>query len=283
MKKIGTFLQKIYHLITKPEMQTLPGQVAFFFVLSIIPLIALVGGIASIFSVSTSDISAFIGQVLPHGVADLLLPLTAGQMPSSGMVIFFISAFFLASNGTNSMITVANTLYHEKHKNIVKKRGKAILLTFLLVGLFTFVLLVPILGEVVLNFLETKGGNQFIPIIYNTYQLLKWPLGIIFIYLNIKALYQLAPDKEIPVTTTRAGAIFTTIAWIGITKIYSVYVDKISNYNAFYGSLSNILILLLWIYFLSYAFVIGMALNASQMEESSTDRHGEVEETTDMP
>ncbi len=270
MKKLGTFLHKIYHLVTKPEMQTLPGQVAFFFVLSIIPLIALVGGIASLFSVSTSGVVELIQNTLPHGVAELLTPLTVGQTPSYGMIIFFLSAFFLASNGTNSMITVANTLYKEEQRGVVRQRSKAILMTFLLIGLFTFILLIPIIGETVMNFLRSSnGGNKLVPIVYNTYQLLKLPISIILIYFNMKLLYQWAPDREIDHKSTTAGAIFTTVAWIGITQIYSFYVDKISHYDAFYGSLSNLLILLLWVYFLAYAFVIGMALNASSLKEET--------------
>ena len=45
--------------------------------------------------------------------------------------------------------------------------------------------------------------------------------------------------------------------------IYSIYIDSFSNYNIFYGNISNILILLMWVYILSYIFVLGMAINAS--------------------
>ena len=55
---------------------------------------------------------------------------------------------------------------------------------------------------------------------------------------------------------------FTTITWIIATEIYSFYIGTFTNYDIFYGSISNILILLLWVYILAYIFVVGMAFNA---------------------
>ena len=58
------------------------------------------------------------------------------------------------------------------------------------------------------------------------------------------------------------GAWFTTISWFVLTRIYSYHLNNYSNYNLYYGSLSNILILLVWVYLLAYLFTIGLSLNA---------------------
>ena len=50
----------------------------------------------------------------------------------------------------------------------------------------------------------------------------------------------------------------------GITSLYSFYINNFANYSVFYGSLANIVVLMIWVYFLSYAFVIGMAMNYHQ-------------------
>ena len=74
----------------------------------------------------------------------------------------------------------------------------------------------------------------------------------------------MAPDKKLASRHVSGGAIFTTIAWIAITSLYSYYIVHFANYSVFYGSLANIVILMIWVYFLSYAFVIGMAMNYHQ-------------------
>ena len=71
----------------------------------------------------------------------------------------------------------------------------------------------------------------------------------------------MAPDKKIPSQNVNGGAIFTTIGFILITSLYSYYIQEFANYSIFYGSLANIVILMLWVYLLSYVFVIGMAMN----------------------
>ena len=48
------------------------------------------------------------------------------------------------------------------------------------------------------------------------------------------------------------------------TEIFAFYIETFARYNEFYGSISNILVLLLWVYILSYIFVLGMGLNAGE-------------------
>ena len=76
-------------------------------------------------------------------------------------------------------------------------------------------------------------------------------------------MYIIAPDEEIPSKTTNKGAIFTTILWVISTEVFAYYIGKFSSYDLFYGSISNLLILFMWIYILSYIFIFGMIINAS--------------------
>ena len=79
----------------------------------------------------------------------------------------------------------------------------------------------------------------------------------------------MAPDKEIERKTTNKGSIFTTVGWILATEIFAFYIERFTKYDVFYGSISNILVLLLWVYLLSYIYVIGMIINASVYKEES--------------
>jgi len=263
-KRAKSFIERILKIIGKPEMRILPGQLAFFFVLSLIPLIAMIGGIASLFSISMESIEDLITSSVPKDAANVLLPIISGKGLNVNMIIFFISAFFLASNGTHSMIIASNTIYKVEDKDYITRRIKAILMTFILVSLLVFVLLVPAFGDLIVKaisyFIESNHVAKTIHIIY---QVCKYPVSLLLIYFNIKLLYTIAPDTRIKSKTTTYGALFTTVAWILVTEIYSIYVEVFTKYDLFYGSISNILILLLWVYILSYIFVMGMALNAA--------------------
>lgn len=267
MEQVRKYFKKAIEYISKPEMRILPGQLAFFIVVSLIPLLALVGTIAGYFSVSMDKVTNILETILPFEVTDGVLSYVGGEGITFNIAVFFISAFLLASNGTHSMIITSNEMYKLKESRILHRRIKAIAMTSILVMLFVFMLLVPVFGDTIYNILTSNIQNKKAVLFgYNLYRLIQYPITLIMVYYNIKLLYTIAPDREIKSKTTVTGAMFTTIGWILSTKIYSIYIGTFSNYNIFYGSISNILFLLMWVYILSYIFVLGMAINASAAE-----------------
>ena len=275
MERVTGFFKKVISIITKPEMRVLPGHLAFFFVLSIIPLIALIGAIASRFSIPMEALEEYLLSALPGTVAELFTNAIERDSINFNIFVFFFSAFLLASNGTHSMIIASNEIYKIKSDNVLKRRLKAIGMTSILLGIFLFLILVPVYGDTIFTIIQQNSKNQALTtFIYRVYQIIKYPITIIVIYLNIKLLYVLARDKKIRSKTTTKGALFTTISWILTTEIYTFYIGTFSNYDVFYGSISNLVILLLWIYILSYIFVLGMAINAGNTTEDDIERTG---------
>jgi len=275
MERVTGAFKKVLSIITKPEMRVLPGQLAFFFVLSIIPIIALIGAIFSKFSIPIEALDEYLLSALPGSVSELLLNTVANQALNFNIFVFFFSAFVLASNGPHSMIITSNEIYKIKSDNVIKRRLKAVGMTFILVGIFLFLILVPVCGDTIFGLLrETSKNQSFIDFLYHIYQIIKYPLSILVVYFNIKLLYVVAPDKKIRSKTTTKGALFTTISWIIATEIYTFYIGSFSKYDLFYGNISNIIILLLWIYILSYIFVFGMAINAGNIKEEDIERTG---------
>lgn len=266
MERAKGFLNKILELIKKPELMILPGQLAFFIVMSLFPLVALLGSILSLFSIPGETIKTFLNGGLPQPIIDIIISIinVQGAKPNFNTIIFFIVTFILASKGTYSMITVSNEIYKYSNDGIVKREMRAILMTFMLIILLLFLLLIPIFGETIFAVLKLNYGekNNLLNIFHQIFQIVKYPITIVFLYLNIKTIYIISPDEEIEQKNVIKGSMFTTIGWILASKIFSLYVSTVGQYNAFYGSISNVVILLLWVYIQSYIFVFGMILNA---------------------
>ena len=268
--RFSSFIENVQKTILKPEMRILPGQLAFFFVLSIIPLIALVGTITSQLSLPLSELERTLSKVVPVPIMDLLLPLLSSKNTEKTLILFYISAFLLASNGTYSMIIVSNRIYQVEEKSYLFGRLKALLMTFILVLLLVFVLLVPAFGDhIIRSIMAFITSFRVKKIIVYIYQVLKYPLSFILIYLCIKALYLIAPDCKIKSKETTYGALLASFGWLVATEVYSVYVDRFMNYDRFYGSLANLIILFFWVYLLAYLFVLGMAFNGSVKEKKN--------------
>ncbi len=267
MEQVRRYLKKIIKLIKQPEMRIMPGHLAFFFVMAIIPLVALIGLIASKFSISTNLIQNGFNIKIPAGVEQLLITIVSGKGFNFNMGVFLVSAFILASNGTHSIIVASNEAYKIEPNGFFSRRLKAVLMTLIILEVIFFILIIPVFGDNIFNLLrEHFGSSNSISLFYKFYILLKYPLSIIIIYFNIKLIYVIAPDAEIASSTATKGAIFTTISWILASEIYSFYLDTFTKYDIFYGSISNIIILLLWVYMLCYIFVLGLIINAGSYQ-----------------
>ena len=57
-----------------------------------------------------------------------------------------------------------------------------------------------------------------------------------------------------------------------VTAIYSFYANNIANYDIFYGGLSNVIILMMWVYILAYTLVVGIAINTQSYRDDSMDK-----------
>ena len=272
MKKIKHYLKKLFEILNIPSMSYLPGNLAFFLVLSIFPILTLIGVFASKFSLDITSIINLSEISLPSNVSETLLSFIQGKGFDSNIGIFMIIGFFLASNGADAIILVSNNLYGFPNSDYIKRRIKAMFIIVLIILLFIFMLGFLAFGNHILNLILYYIPNKtLVSFIYYLFIILKWPFALFVIFFNVKLIYTIAPDWKIMSKHTTKGAIFTTISWIVVIKIYSFWVNHFSNYDLFYGSLSNIVILMLMIYLISYILVIGIAINVKSYEYKIED------------
>lgn len=92
------------------------------------------------------------------------------------------------------------------------------------------------------------------------------------IMLSLAALYRFAPDRKDPKWQWVSwGSALATILWIGGSLVFSYYVDNFGNYNATYGSLAAVVILLFWLYLSSFVILIGAEFNSEIEHQTSVD------------
>lgn len=268
MEKAREFILKIFKYLMRPEMRILPGQLAFFLVMTIIPMLALIVTIAAALSISVDTVRVAISESIPDGLANILNGIITGDGINFNIIVFYFSAILLASNGTYSMINTSNEIYKVKPRNIISRRIKAIVMIFIIMFLLILLLAVPVFGGPISDIIIAITGSRAVPLMLKKIlTILKYPIILFMLFINIKLMYIIAPDEEIPAKTTNKGAAFTAIGWVLSTEVFSFYLERFARYDIFYGSISNILVLFLWIYLLSYIFVLGMVLNASSYKE----------------
>lgn len=257
-KRYKRFWSNLIDILKRPDMSILPGQLAFFFILSLVPTITILFYCASFLSISMSEVTEYLNIPISPEIANLLLPSIGSTKFSFGLLVLICVGIYLASNGMNSIIITADNIYGIEHKSFLERRVKAIIMVFIVILLFLFILLVPIFGSFLMGLVEKVTGYSEI---YKILSFLKMPFSWFTIFFFIKLLYTISPDKEIPSSYVNIGALFTSIGWVVATEIYLYYVGNFAHYNLYYSGLSNIAILMIWLYILATIFVIGMGLN----------------------
>jgi len=241
-------------------------------VLSIFPILTLIGVIASKFSLDITSLIDLNEIALPNNLSEMIASFIQGKGFDSNIGIFMIIGFFLASNGADAIILASNNLYGFPNSDYLKRRIKAIFIIVLIILLFIFMLGFLAFGNHIVNLLLSYVKDKtIVDLIYYLFIILKWPFALFVIFFNVKLIYTIAPDWKIMSKHTTRGAVFTTISWIVVIQIYSFWVNHFSNYDLFYGSLSNIIILMLMIYIISYILVIGIAINVKSYEYKIED------------
>ena len=260
MKKARRVINRIWKIFKLEEMRILPGQLAFFMVLSVFALFPIFGLLGSSFI--SNELINSMDHSLPAAVSSILKALM--EVESSGLSIFIFLAFsiYIASTGCEAIIITSNVIYKIKNDMSIKQTIKAIIMTIVLISLILFVVLVPAFGELIINAISKDSPGRVIDTIHLIYDILKYPLSFVLIFLDLKILYTMAPNASIPSVYNNYGTLFTTVMWIIITKVYSVYLNHFNTYDIFYGSFGNVVIMLFWVYLLAYVFTMGMAINA---------------------
>jgi membrane protein len=271
MNRIKKFLKNLKATTRRPEMSILPGQLAFYFLLMMIPIFTVVVVILQQLELSGA-VRTILYDTLPNVVADLIVNISNEDVGVVSFWALLISAFIISSNGTYSIIIASNTIYKVENQGAVLNRIKSLVMVVIMILTFVVIFTVPLFGNTIATFAEKvlRLSNYHIDV-QSLYGIFKYPVTLLFLFLFVKLLYTIAPNVKLGLNKTSYGALFTSIMWIIVTMVYSVYIEKVVNYETIYGGLSSLLCLLIWLSIISYIFVLGMALNASYYSINKDD------------
>lgn len=262
------FVSNVYSYMARPEMLTLPSSLAYYFFLALVPIVSFLLMLAARLNLSTNYIVMFIEKNFSRELVSMITPMITNPAFTSGFIIYSLVAFYIVSNGANAIIIASNAIYNLKNKSYIPRRLKAFGLTIVIFILFTFLLIVPVFGEQLIDIFVSIGFNNILTdILRMIYPVIRIPLSLLVIFIAMKWIYVIAPDEKIRSKYVTKGSLFTTIGWVIATIIYSYYIKHFAKYNLYYAGLSIIVMLLIWLYLLALIFVLGLSMNYKNTEE----------------
>ncbi len=182
---------------------------------------------------------------------------------SSLLILNLILTLYFSTNGANSLIQAFNNTYHDlESRTSVRQYMISIvivlinsLLLIVAIGLITF-------GPSLISWF-LPDAIQDNPVVIFLLGLLRWLIILGLMLMAISFLYYLAPVRQKTFHFFSAGSMLATLLIVITTLGFNFYVDNFSSYNALYGSLGTLMIVLVWIYIHSISLLVGFELNAS--------------------
>ena len=252
-------LKKVLKILSLNELRILPSYLSYNFVLAIIPTFTIILLIASLFSISIDSVINLIDDTIPSYIGDVIISVISSKNYALSIGLLNLFTLYASSKGMYAVVEASNSLYKVPKRNVTKDRLKSISILLLLVFSLLILILIPVLGSKLFDFLGKY--NIVANNITNIYHVLKWPITFWVIFINVILIYMISPSVKLKVKDVMVGAFTTTVLWILFTGIFSYYLTYFTKYDVLYGGLSSVTILLIWIYFLSYILILGIVIN----------------------
>jgi membrane protein len=177
--------------------------------------------------------------------------------------IGFIMALYFASNGVLGVIVgFNNTTHNIETRKWWQQYMISIVLMLILANIVVLSTAVILLGTTGMKYLVTAHILKR-SVVFNLIKYGRWIVVLLMVFFGSSFLYYLAPAKRQRFRFISAGSTLATLLFIATTSGFNYYVNNFARYNALYGSIGTIIVIMMWLYFNSIALLVGFELNAS--------------------
>ncbi len=259
------------------NLSLLAAGMAFFVFLAITPLLAatvMTYGLLGDVETVQRQMGTIIEMVPAEAAAMIEEQLTAVVTTSSGvtgfaLLISLTLAIFGGMRAANGLISALNIINSElETRNILSRSLQAAILTAAAI----LIALTGLVSGGMVAWLQSQTGDLMGPLAEGFFKLLTWAVAMALGTTGFAIIMRYGPDRrEAKWRWLSPGSFLSTFAWVAVSFCFSLYVRYVSDYNATYGSLSAIVVFLMWLFLTSYAILIGALLNAEIERQTHVD------------
>ena len=242
--------------------------VAYYWLISIFPLLLVVVNILPYFQIPVSNFLKVVNEFLPDTMYDVVAKIITEVLtqPSTGLLSFAIlSALWTFSKSMNFLQKAFNKAYGvEKSRGLISHQMVSLLVSFGLQLLFAFALFLSLFGQMILDLLAhywTKDG-----IIYQALQGLSGPLTYALLFAILVMLYYFLPNvKVLRIRSVLPGSAFVMLTLVLLLNIFSVYINNYVNrlVDVRFFSSVVVVVMMFWFILIAKILIVGAVINAS--------------------
>ncbi len=262
----ASLFKRTFEQMKKDQASAFAGSLTYSIVFAIFPFMAFLTSLLGLFG-SRDFIDTILQQVRPAlpetgyaFLADRARALV--ETPESafgwGALASILVSLYGASGAFRAIMNAMNVMYNVEEGRPIWKRyliaiGLALSVVVLLVTAVVLVVAGPVIGGAIA---DAVGLGQVFQIAWN---LLRWPILILFVLLAFALVYYFAPDVEQSFKFLTPGSFIALLLWLLFTGLFSLYV-RTANFGN-YGAVAGIVVLMLYIYWSSFILLLGAEMN----------------------
>lgn len=259
------------------QLDTYSSSAAFFIFVSLIPFFILVLSIIPYTPVSDGDIYDVLLKILPEELYPLGYNIMVEVTTESFAIlsISMIGVLWSASRGIQALKSGINKIYGQIDKrNFVFLRLNAVLYTVIFIVSMVSFFIVSTMSRRFIDYLITSLGvshDSPFGLFINRLFSFRYIIIIPVVFLVVLIFFYAMPNIRPTLKSQVPGALFVTVLWYAFSKLFSLY-NNLFNSFSMYGSLSFVIVAMLWLYSCMYIFFIGAQGNYYLSMRKKTDK-----------
>lgn len=253
------FFKELLKRVGRHHLTAFSAQMAYFFVLSIFPFLIFLFAILSRLEVAYDIMSSTSLEFIPQAALEIVQGYIKNNLAAdSGSVlsVSILAALWSASKAVGSLQRALNAAFEVKgRKSPVTAIGLSLIFTLGLSLAVVVMLVLPSLSSRVIDALRI-----YIPIpeaFVTLFMIARWALVIAVPFLVLSQMYQHLPNLKLKFVEILPGTVFSYFGWIGISFLFSFFIQNFSNISLVYGSLAAVVVLMIWFYFTGMILMLG--------------------------
>lgn len=273
--KLSSTLLTGLRLIKDPYYQGFAAELAFFIILSIVPMLMLLSQLLGFFGLSLENLQSIMGEYITEDMAGIIDNILSFTTSSGSNIVFTLVVLWAASKAQFALIRMGSYTMSGGEvtgSGFIKDRARALVSIVMVIITITFGLILLVYGEVLIKLLLGALKELVILppqwVVGNLWLVLRWPIAFGIYFLVVWVNYALMFHKRISLKKVAPGAVFASVGMVLVTFLYALYTNLIANYDLIYGALASVVALMMWIYFISWCLGGGLIVNRAWLENS---------------
>ena len=261
-------LKAFLHYYQASDSELTSVAVAYYWLISIFPLLLVVVNILPYFQIPVGEFLGFMKDVLPPSLYEGVEKIAREVLtqPSTGLLSFSVlSALWSFSKSMNFLQKAFNKAYGvEKNRGLISHQMVSLLVSFGLQLLFALALFLSVFGRMLLNLIKSYWKSD--SPIFDYLQDLTGPLVYALIFAILVMLYYFLPNVKVRrIRYVLPGSAFVLLVILGLLTLFSSYLNYYVHHLVDVRILGSVLlvVMMFWFILIAKIVILGAVINAS--------------------